>query len=172
MVRTASRLWIGVGLLILTGCKDKPATPPKIEANQEVKADPAANLPVAGNLAEQLTTEAAARSKDGLKVEAVLDALAKGGVTVTDTRQYIGRTVFATYCFGGITSKVIALTVCEYGTEDAVKSALERSEKLYGVSPLRTMTVNKLTVLSLVRPTDAEEGKVEADKAIQIFSKL
>ena len=172
MVRTATGLWIAVGLLILAGCKDKAPVPGKIEAKQEVKADPAANLPVAGNLGEQLITEAASRPKDAIKAEAVFEALGKNGIAVNSVKQFMGRTVLANYCSGGLTALVTSVTVCEYATEAAAKAGLEQSAKQFASIRMRTLTQNKLTVLTLVRESDAPEKKAEAEKAIEIFKNL
>ena len=126
MVRTNSPLWICAAMLFLQGCKDKPKDAAIPAQKQEVAVDYAAQLPVAGNMAEQLQVEAAARPKDAIKVEAVLEALGKADVAVGNTKQFIARTVLATYCFGGSTAKGNSVTLCEYASVDAAIS-LKRS---------------------------------------------
>jgi hypothetical protein len=172
MVRTSPSVWICVAIVFFWGCKEKPRSEANPPQKQAVVVDYAAQLPVAGNLAEQLTVEAAARPKDAVKVETVLEALAKADIPVGNTRQFIGRTVFATYCFGGASAKSTTVTVCEYASADAAKAGLEHSQTQFASIPFRTLTQNKLTVLTLVRNADSPETKAEMDKAIEVFTKL
>ena len=172
MVRTVCPLWICAAMLFLQGCKDKPKPDSIPTQKQEVAVDYAAHLPVAGNMAEQLQVEAAARPKEAIKVEAVLDALGKADVAVGSTKQFIGRPVLANYCFGGSTAKGNSVTVCEYASVDAAKAGLEHSQKQFGTIANRTLTQNKLTVMTLVGGSESAETKAEAAKAIEVFTRL
>ncbi len=143
-----------------------------VNENKPVAIDPAANLPLAGNPVEQLQVEAAARPQGAIKAEAVIDALGKAEIVVSNNKQFIGRTVLANYCFGGISGKAMTVTICEYASAEAAAAGLENSQKRAGSIPNRTLTQNKQTVLTLVRDGDSAENKAEADKAIEVFSKL
>jgi Tfp pilus assembly protein PilV len=172
MVRTGPPLWICVTAVFLWGCKDQPAPAVKVVAKQEVKVDYAAQLPVGGNMAEQLQVESAARPQDALKAESVIEALSKSEISVGNGKQFIARPVLATYCFGGTTPKATSVTICEYASVDAAKAGLEHSQKQFGSIPHRSLTQNKQTVMTLVRDVDSPETKAEADKAIEVFGKL
>lgn len=144
-------------------------TPPEKSAP---KADPAAALPLAGDLGQQLVAEAAARKPDALKSEAVVEAMTAAKIPVTNVKQFLGRTVLALYCSGGMTAHNTSVTVCEYADAEAAKVGLAHSEKQFAAIPMRTLTQNKASVLTLVRATDTPETKAEADAAIAVFSKL
>lgn len=173
MVRNIPLTWMCLATVFLWSCKDKPKVPDNPQRPAVVAAvDPAAGLPVAGNIAEQLQVESAARSKDGLKVEAVVEALGKADVPISNTMQYVARTVLATYCFGGVTGKATAVSICEYPTPEAAKAGMEFSTKQFGSIPNRILAVNKTAMLTLARGTDSPESKAEAEKAIEAFTKL
>jgi hypothetical protein len=176
MLRTNTPLRICVATVFLWGCKDKPiqaANPaPKPPVEVAVAKDPAANLPVAQNLGEQLQVEAASRPADALKAEVVLEALGKAGIQVTNTKQFIARTVAANYCFGGVTPRAASVTICEYGSPEAAMGGMEHSLKQFAGIPNRTLTQNKRTVLTLVRAGDAPEEKADIEKAIEVFKNL
>lgn len=171
MVRTVPLVWICAAAVFLSGCPEKTKPVEVVEQKPAPKADPTAGLPLGGNLAEQLQLEAAARPKEAITAEAVLDALVKAEIRVDNTRQFIARTVLANYCFGGSTAKATTVTVCEYASVEAAKAGLEHSQSRAGPSSTRSLTQNKQTVMSLVR-VDSPETKAEADKAIEIFTKL
>ncbi len=172
MVRISPPVWMCVAIVFVWGCKDKPKVDQNPPQKQSVAVDYLAPLPVAGNLAEQLTVEAAARSKDGIKVEAVIEALAKAEIVLGNTKQFIGRTVLATYCFGGSTAKGMSVTICEYSSPEAARAGRDHSLSQFASIPLRTLTLNKGTVLTVVRNGDAPEMTAEADKVIDVFNHL
>ena len=174
MVRTSPLIWICGALLCVSACQEK-AKAPETTGEKPAPArgaDPAANLPVGGDLMQQLVIEKASRKADAVKAETVIEALNKGGVPVDSVKQFMGRTVLALYCSGGATGHSTSVTVCEYADAEAAKAGLAHSEKQFGTIPLRTLTQNKASVLTLVRATDTPETKAEADKAIEIFTKL
>ncbi len=168
MLRTLTSVWMCAVVLFFGGCKDKP----KPEVTEKKRAAPLAGLPMAANIAEQLQGEAAARPKEALRTETVIEALAKAQIALTDNKQFIARTVLANYCFGGTTAQATAVTVCEYSSVEAAKEGLEHSQKQFVGIPNRTLTQNKQTVLTLVRGMDTPQTKAEAEKAIEVFSKL
>lgn len=172
MVRTIPLSWMCVATVFLWGCKDKPKVAEKTEIKQVVAADYLAALPVGGNLAEQLQLEAAARPKGAITAEAVIEALGKAQIPLSNNKQFIGRAVLATYCFGGITAAATSVTVCEYPSADAAKAGLEQSQTQFAALPNRTLTQNKRTVLTLMRGVDSPATKAEAAKAVEVFSKL
>lgn len=165
-------------MLLLSACKDKDKAPETTGEKAapakpaEPPADPAPQLPVAGDLAQQLSVETAARKPDALKAETVIEALNKAQVPVGGVKQFMGRTVLALYCSGGATNHSTSVTVCEYADEAAAKAGLAHSEKQFGAIPMRVLKQNKASVLTLVRATDTPETKAEVDKAVEVFSKL
>jgi hypothetical protein len=163
MVRTGSAAWIPVTLLILGGCKDKPVPQKAPRAAAEFLAE----LPAAANLAEQLAAEAAGRPTNTPKAEAIFEALAKAGVAPIEPRQFLGRTVYAMYCFGGTTAKASAVTVCEYLSPEAALAGVQHAKEQFASVPNRIFSVNQKTVLT-VAGADASE----AAKAVEIFSGL
>lgn len=163
--------WICALLLCCAACKDKPKEPEAV-AQKAPPADPAPQLPTAGDLGQQLAVEAASRKPDALKAEVVLEALGKAQIPVGATKQFMGRTVLANYCFGGITGRGTSVTLCEYSGVDAAKAGLAHSQTQFASIPRRTLIQNKATVLTLVRADDGLEAKKEADQAIEVFTKL
>jgi hypothetical protein len=172
MVRNCPPLWICAATVFLWSCKDKPIEAANPAPKPVIAVDYAAGLPVAGNLAEQLQVESASRPKDALTAEAVLEALVKAEIPVGNTKQGIGRTVLANYCFGGSTARNTQVVICEYGSPEAAIAGREHSLKHFAAITNRTLTLNKRTVLTLVGAGESPETKAEMQKAAEVFSKL
>src|SRR5262245_59500374 len=63
-------------------------------------------------IVERLAWEAQHRPKLDVTAERVFDALERAGVSVVGKRQYLGVTLGASYCAGGMTRDGVAISVC------------------------------------------------------------
>ncbi len=117
--------------------------------------------------------EAASRPTGTPRAEDVLAALAAAGIKVPATKQFLGATVGATYCFGGRAESGLGVSVCEYSDEDAAQKGRELSLTKFKDLPNRTILVNKKTTLTLAAiAAPPAAGDPEVSKASDVFSKL
>jgi hypothetical protein len=119
-------------------------------------------------LAARLDREARARPTGTPRVEEVLAALERGGLTLQGAQQVLASTVGASYCQSAATPGGVAVAVCEYSAEDVARRGLEYSHRTFDrLIPGRRLLLNRKTLLTV---TGAAE--TEARTAAAIFASL
>lgn len=98
----------------------------------------------------QLQSEAKNRPSGSVTAERVFTALDGAGVSLTGRRQYLGATMKASYCAGGVTPDGIALSVCEYPSAEAAELGKRYMDKRFGaITPYARREVHGSTVLTI-----------------------
>ena len=134
-------------MVVLAGCQGEPAK----------KSEKPQPRTIAGQLAE----EAASRPAGARRVEDVLAAIGRAGVALEAQRQYVARTVAASYCAGSQTAAGLAVSVCEYADEAAARNGKAIMERRFPM-PHREIVVrgrNTVTVVA-VPGTEADHARV------------
>ncbi len=121
--------------------------------------------------------EAKARPTGVLTVESVVAAFNKSGLPVSDQAQHLASPFGARYCVGAkvadeTKAPQLDLSVCEYATEDAAIAGAQRSLEGFKMIPLRTVTRNKQTTLTLREYSKTPEHDALIAKATTTFQKL
>lgn len=125
-------------------------------------AAPADEPPAArtmNTLAGQLAHEAEHRIS-GRRVEDAFAALARAGLAVPQPRQYLALVAAARYCAGGTAASGLAVSACEYGSEQEARDGVARTERKYPqlVATRSVLIVGNLSVAlsDAGRPPEAE----------------
>ena len=168
--------------LVSPACKeDRPAEP---IARSEVAPPPAtpaqASAPRAMEpskhiepLLQRLQWEAAHRPANGVKTEQVMEALGGAGIRLTEQRQYLGATMSASYCAGGVTAEAVAISVCEYATVDAALAGKRLMDERFGAAtPHARRVARKNAVLTISHASAAGARGPEVQRAIDTFTRL
>src|SRR5205814_4083353 len=82
-------------------------------------------------LAARLDREAKLRPTGTPRSEDVLSALARGGLSLARHRQVLASTVGASFCTSALTTKGVAIAVCEYPAEDVARRGLAYSHQAF-----------------------------------------
>ena len=144
--------------LTLISCRERPPAEPPAPDPEVLR------LP----LGERLAREANARPPGAVRVEQVLSALERGGITVARRRQVLATTLGAAYCASAVTTTGVALSLCEYPAADVARRGLEYSRRTFDrLIPDRRLLVNGQTLLTVTPAATAE-----ARAAAAIFAAL
>ena len=157
-----------------TGCKREeptstPATTPEVARAPDGSRmmEPSSEI---SPILKRLDWEAQHRPPGGIKTEAVFAALERAEVRLKRTRQYLGATVNASYCAGGITDQGLAISVCEYTSEEAAADGMTFMEKRFAaLTPHARRHVRGQTLLTIAAPSGSTDA---ADRAVETFSSL
>lgn len=147
----------------LATLRDKAPTPPPLPGDN----DPAPSGPALPggeqlSLAERLTREASLRPAGAVRSEDLVVALKAKGITVTRTRQVLGRTLNAQYCSMSVLGEGLVASVCEYETPEAAAAALKYSEERFGRTiPNRRLLTNGKSLLTIANVRDSVENDVK-----------
>jgi hypothetical protein len=146
--------------LVLVACTRQSAPPPAAPP-----VDPQTfRMPLSARLAR----EAQARPTGTPRVEEVMAALERGGLTLDRNQQVLASTVGAAYCSSAVTPKGMAVAVCEYPAEDVARRGLEYSHRTFDrLIPGRRLSLNRKTMLTVTGAADAD-----ATAATRIFAAL
>jgi hypothetical protein len=164
------RLGLFASTLLVIGCsKDQPkelAPSPSPSAAASSEKAPALNSGAIspanlGAIPEHLEGESKNRPTGTVRVEDVLDAFAKAGVTVHESRQHLASPYEAMYCMGTKAGHDLHMSICEYKDETTAESGKAMSLKAFGQGR-RDIWRNKATTLT-VRRGDEDAG----DRALQ-----
>jgi len=164
MTRTKSSVLISASILAALGaCSSRPhgmaaATP------APVAAAPAPTRPDGAlSLGERLAREAASRPAGGLRVEAVAQTLAAGGLALGPLHQVLARTVGARYCASARSAAGSAVALCEFADDATAARGLDYSRATFDrlVPGRRLARARNLTVTL----TPAQPGAGFADDA-------
>ena len=144
-----------------------PAVPPASKQTQAL--EPSSDV---SPIVQRLAWEAENRPKRGVTVEQVFEALDRAGIAVTGTRQYLGVTVQASYCAGGVAADGVAISVCEYPTAKAADASRRFMEQRFAAMTSRTRrVVHGQALLTIAQPAP-EHGADIASRATQTFRTL
>ena len=131
-----------------------------------------ANLP----FGERFAMEEKARPQGALTVENVYSAFNKAGLPVSEQAQHLAAPFGARYCVGAKISDgkepQADVSVCEYSTEDTAIAGTQRSLEGFKMIPLRTVTRNKQTTLTLREYSKTPEHDALMAKVTATFQKL
>lgn len=187
---SACSLSMALFCLTTTGCsKGKadsvPSTPSEQEATSskaiepmKIPDDPAAkgNAPTEHKPTtdvRQMTTkmqyEAAHRPKAGVTAEVLFDALeANAGIKLQERRQYVGSTMHASFCAGGLTTDHVTVAMCEYPDDKAAQAGLDYMNQYFNF-PDAHREMHHAAVMTVIAKGDTA-GRV--DKAFKAFAAL
>ncbi len=96
--------------------------------------------------------------------------MADAGIAMPAPRQFLGRTVLARYCGGGLSEGGLGVSVCEYDSTEKAERGKAYSTKAFASIPNRTLVVHQKSLLTLVAPT--APAQVQAAAVKQLFEKL
>ena len=174
--------------LIAMGCS-KPSSPPSaVDAgapspSAESSAAPMASasapaqapsgpmLPNVG-VANRMANEAKNRPTGTPRAEDLYAALAKAGMKVVEKNQHMAAPFGAQYCLGAEVEGQLALSVCEYGSEQAAKDGREMSLKAFKFVANREIFINKQTTFTVREKSKTAEIDAVAKRAQQLFAGL
>lgn len=166
---TAMLVFSGCLLVAASGCRKESAgkvesSPPPSSATKRRDKPPP--------LEAQLASEAQSRTSGALSAEQILSALARADVKVADPRQEIATVHRARFCIGGSTEKGLAISVCEYDSEQAARAGREHSLKMFAAIPNREIFVHGRAAL-ILRADHMPAGKhADARRAIEALQRL
>lgn len=162
-------------VLAIAACKrgDAPPPPPQpVPPTVDESPGPVGSKDLAGlaGIAAQLHDESHQRPAVKVKVEALFDALAANGITLTTTRQVLAATAAADYCALGVTAESVAVAVCEYKTLDAARAGKKLLETRYAkLVPDAVRALNGTTLLTVANGTSHREVR---DRVLDTFATL
>lgn len=107
-----------------------PAAAPEVATTVAAEAAEPEAARTMNTLAGQLAAEAAHRAS-GSRVEDALAALARAGLEVPQPRQYLALVASARYCAGGTAAAGVAVSACEYASEDEARAGVARTERKF-----------------------------------------
>jgi hypothetical protein len=123
-------------------------------------------------LAERLAWEAQNRPALDVTAERVFDALERAGVSVLTKRQYVGITMGASYCAGGMTRDDVAISVCEYASRTAAAAGKDFMDHRFArMTPFARRVVHGQVLLSITKPS-ANAGMDVVQRAVDTFTSL
>ena len=128
-------------------------------------------LPNVG-VANRMANEANNRPTGTPRAEDVYAALAKAGMKLVEKNQHMAAPFGAQYCLGAEVEGQLALSVCEYGSEQAAKDGREMSLKAFKFVANREIFVNKQTTFTVREKTKTPEVDAVAKRAQQLFAGL
>jgi hypothetical protein len=110
------------------------------------------------------------------RVEDVYAALSAGGLGITGQKQHLASPLGARYCVGAqavsdAKETVLQISVCECSTPEVAQVARDFTTKTANI-PLRTVYVNKQTMLVLREEKSSPEIDALVTKASDLFAKL
>lgn len=98
-----------------------------------------------------------------MRTRAALDSVLQAGIQLQDRRQHLGRTVGARYCEGGSTAQGLAVSVCDFGSEEAATRGVEAIRKVFPEMKNREVLQSGGLTVTLVGsrspPREDTEGK-------------
>jgi hypothetical protein len=175
---------VAVAFLTATGCSKRSNSGPATSSTlTSVEAPaPSADLGVDDNptpaprarppLEAAFEAERASRPQGVITVEKVLAALRDNGVALHDEKPHLGAVLAAKYCIGAKTTEDIALSVCEYDSEEHAKKGLESSRTRFASIPNRDSVRNGQTLLIVRRPSDTPALDATRDRITSVFRGL
>jgi len=175
----AALLALGASSALATSCARRSApVAPTAAISTATPARPLDDAPptaAAGNLAQRLAGEAAARPRGGAgpRVEDVTTALQRAGLVVTSPSQVLARTIGARYCASTSTPAGLVLAVCEFADPAAAEGGLAFSRRTFDrLVPGRTLLRNRSTVLTLSGGEPSAALAADATRASNVFAAL
>jgi hypothetical protein len=175
-------------LLHTLGCSkkeppaDQPAASARVTASAASSTLAAAHSPSAdstdpsgpgvtimGRLAKEAT------GRPGLKptAEDVFAGFEKIGATVPQKEQTLAKTYNAAYCIGGYTAdRILAVNVCEYGSEAAATAGRDLSLKLFPDLPTRNVWQRKSSTLTIIQQKRDAPAAALQKKLVDAFLAL
>jgi hypothetical protein len=172
-------VFVASTLLLLACSKDSPKPePPAPSASPAASTEkaPALNSGAIsptnlGAIPERFDAESKNRPTGTVRVEEVLDAFAKAGVTVHDSRQHLASPFEAMYCMGTKAGHDVHMSICEYKDEATAESGKAASLKAFGQGR-RDIWRNKATTLTIRRGDEDPGDKALQEKLVSTFRGL
>jgi len=124
------------------------------------------------NLQERFGAEARNRATGTLSPETVYEAFKKGGAVLGKEQQHLGHPFGAKYCKGAETGDDLALSVCEYGSEDEAKRGREFLIKQFASVPNRQVLINGATTLTVRVGNKTPANEKLAAQFVRTFQEL
>ena len=148
--------WAVTGALMAGafGCKTKSDPPPAVAAPAAIPGPPegvgldGVNMPIS----QLLGTERQSRPSDTPTAEQVFSAFEKGGLTLADKTQVLGRTIGASFCENAHTPAGVVFSVCEFSDTVTATKGRDYSLRTFGKAlPDRDLLVKGKTLLTITR---------------------
>ena len=174
-------LVLPLGTLVLgSGCSKKSEPTPAASETASAAPPPSPSTPpsnVAPALPPQilgarLASEAASRTPNEITVEKVFEAFTKTGATLHDPKQHLATPFSARYCMEAHTANDVVTDVCEFADDASATKGKEASTKAFGSVPLRTLYLNKKTMLTLRDATPTPKSAEEIKTLVATFTAL
>ena len=173
----ALAIWLAVPL---AACGKKAAPPPAEQAKQIAPGTASTTAPASSgvpfqtalDLAAQFHAEATDRPSGSPQTERVLAALRATGASLADERQHLARPFGASYCVGAVAGAEVAVSVCEYRSEQAARAGREASLKAFASVAHREIAINRATTLTLRELTGSAAERATAAKLRAAFERL
>ena len=127
------------------------------------------NMPIS----QLLGTERQSRPSDTLSAEQVFSAFEKGGLTLADKTQVLGRTIGASFCENAHTPAGVVFSVCEFKDAATATKGRDYSLRTFGKAlPDRDLLIKQKTLLTITRGGPGGPAQTESKTATQIFQGL
>ena len=143
---------------------DKKVMPPNFGAPPEAAGGPL-------GLGPRLGMEQRSRPTQTPRAEVVLDAIEKAGIPIGKRQQYLAVVVGAKYCLGGNTPSRLAVSVCEYGSDEGATRGRELAMARFKAVE-KVIHVNRKTTLTLSRMGALPASEGEAKRIADLFATL
>lgn len=169
-----THILLAIVLSASTSCRRDEPTPPAeltpARAAGEARAlEPSQDV---SPIAQRLAWEARHRPERGITAEQAFDAFARAGVPLRGTRQYLGVTMQASYCAGGVTPEGVAISVCEYATPEAAEAGKGFMDRRFAaMTPHTNRVLRGNTLLSIALPSP-EAGSEVSSRAVKTFTSM
>ena len=160
-------------VLALAACSrtEQPApTPPPASAPTTIGAPGSQNLAPLAGIAVRMNEESAQRPPVKVTAEAVFDALAARGISLTSKKQVLAATALASYCALGVTAESIAIAVCEYASQAAARAGKQLLDTRY--TKLVPDAVRSLNGSTLVTVANGTGHPAVRDQVLETFKSL
>ncbi len=161
-------------VVALLGCNREPSPVPAASSPPPARTDvrsvePSKEL---APLVARLRYEADHRPSSAVTAERVLDALEHAQLPVSSRRQYLGGTLRASYCAGGVTRDGLAIAVCEYPDATTATAGKQLMDSRFAaMKQVALRKAHRNTVLTIAGNTNPSNSAL-VERAFEVFATL
>lgn len=158
----------------LFGCRE-PSPAPSTSSAAHAAASDVKSIDPSKELAPLLARmryESSHRPSSEVTAERVLDALEHAQLPVPSRRQYLGASLRASYCTGGVTRDGLAIAVCEYPDAEAAVAGKQLMDRRFAaMKQAASRRAHRNTVLTIAGQTNPSNNAL-VERAFEVFAAL
>ena len=124
------------------------------------------------DIVARFQSEAQNRPTGSPRVEEVLGALKKAGVSLSAERQHLASPFGARFCIGARASEQLSLSVCEYDNEASAAAGREASARALAAIPNREVIANRTATLTVRLQQKTPESDALRERMVDTFVQL